>query len=88
MALAARTGLLAGAEERMFVDMDSLLRPVYGHEKQGAWFGHAKIAGRALLRKGLSPLITALSRPRAATVIAEAWLRGGKTGSGAATPAS
>ena len=66
----------------MFVDIDSLLRPVYGHQKQGASFGHAKIAGRALLRKGLSPLITTLSRPRAAPVIAEAWLRGGKTGSG------
>ena len=63
-------------------DIDSLLRPVYGHAKQGASFGHAKIAGRALLRKGLSPLITTLSTPRAAPVIAEAWLRGGKTGSG------
>ena len=63
IALAARTGLLAGADERMFVDIDSLLRPVYGHHKQGASFGHAKIAGRALLRKGLSPLITTLSRP-------------------------
>ena len=82
IALAARTGLLAGADERMFVDIDSLLRPVYGHQKQGASFGHAKIAGRALLRKGLSPLITTLSTPRAAPVIAEAWLRGGKTGSG------
>jgi hypothetical protein len=81
-ALAARTGLLAGAGERMFCDMDSLLRPVYGHHKQGASFGHAKIAGRALLRKGLSPLITTLSTPTAAPVIAEAWLRGGKTGSG------
>ena len=88
IALAARTGLLAGADERMFVDIDSLLRPVYGHQKQGASFGHAKIAGRALLRKGLSPLITTLSRPRAAPVIAEAWLRGGKTGSGARAAAS
>ena len=50
--------------------------------KQGASFGHAKIAGRALLRKGLSPLITTLSAPTAAPVIAEAWLRSGKTGSG------
>ena len=66
----------------MFLDIDSLLRPVYGHHKQGASFGHAKIAGRALLRKGLSPLITTLSTPAAAPVIAEAWLRGGKTGSG------
>jgi len=55
IALAARTPLLlAGSDERMFLDIDSLLRPVYGHHKQGASFGHAKIAGRALLRKGLS----------------------------------
>jgi hypothetical protein len=82
IALAARTGLLAGAGEAMFVDIDSLLRPVFGHHKQGASFGHAKIAGRALLRKGLSPLITTLSRASTAPVIAEAWLRAGKTGSG------
>ena len=82
IALAARTPLLAGTGERMFLDIDSLLRPVYGHHKQGASFGHAKIAGRALLRNGLSPLITTLSTPTAAPVIAAAWLRGGKTGSG------
>jgi hypothetical protein len=82
IALAQRTPLLRGTDERMFLDIDSLLRPVYGHQKQGASFGHAKIAGRALLRKGLSPLITTLSTPTAAPVIAEAWLRGGKTGSG------
>jgi hypothetical protein len=81
-ALAARTPLLPGIEERAFLDIDSLLRPVYGHQKQGATFGHAKIAGRALLRKGLSPLVTMLSVPQAAPVIAEAWLRSGKTGSG------
>ncbi len=82
IALAARTPLLAGSDERMFLDIDSLLRPVYGHQKQGVSFGHAKIAGRALLRKGLSPLITTLSTATAAPVLAEAWLRGGKTGSG------
>ena len=82
IALAQRTALLPGTDERMFLDIDSLLRPVYGHQKQGASFGHAKIAGRALLRKGLSPLITTLSTPTAAPVIAEAWLRSGKTGSG------
>ncbi|MBS4728547.1 transposase [Mycobacterium sp. SM1] len=65
----------------MFVDIDSLLRPVYGHHKQGASFGHAKIAGRALPRRGLSPLITTLSVPGAAPVIAQAWLRSDKTGS-------
>lgn len=81
-ALAARTALLPGIQTRAFLDIDSLLRPVYGHNKQGASFGHAKIAGRALLRKGLSPLVTTLSVPGAAPVIAEAWLRSGKTGSG------
>jgi hypothetical protein len=81
-ALALRTPLLPGIEERAFLDIDSLLRPVYGHQKQGATFGHAKIAGRALLRKGLSPLVTMLSVPQAAPVIAEAWLRSGKAGSG------
>src|SRR5258705_9523978 len=83
-ALAARTALLPGIEQRAFLDIDSLLRPVYGHLKQGASFGHAKIAGRALLRKGLSPLITTLSTATAAPVIAEARLRSGKTGSGRA----
>ena len=82
IALAQRSPLLAGTDERMFLDIDSLLRPVYGQQKQGASFGHAKIAWRALLRKGLSPLITTLSVPTAAPVIAEAWLRSGKTGSG------
>jgi len=62
IALAARTPLLVGTDERMFLDIDSLLRPVYGAAKQGASFGHAKIAGRALLRKGLSPLITTCRR--------------------------
>ena len=47
--------------QRAFLDIDSLLRPVYGHHKQGASFGHAKIASRALLRLGLSPQITTLS---------------------------
>jgi hypothetical protein len=45
--LAERTRLLPGIEQRAFLDIDSLLRPVYGHAKQGASFGHAKIAGRA-----------------------------------------
>jgi hypothetical protein len=84
VALAARTPLLPGIEQRAFLDIDSLLRPVYGHKKQGASFGHAKIASRALLRLGLSPQITTISTATAAPVIAEARLRSGKTGSGRA----
>jgi len=60
-ALCQRTDLLSGAEERTFVDIDSLLRPFYGHPKQGASYGHTKIAGKQILRKGLSPLITTIS---------------------------
>jgi Transposase DDE domain group 1 len=82
VALAARTALLPGSEQRVFLDIDSLLRPVYGHHKQGASFGHAKIASRALLRLGLSPQITTLSTATAPPVIAEAQLRSGKAGSG------
>jgi hypothetical protein len=84
VALAARVPLLPGAEERVFIDIDSLLRPVYGHHKQGASFGHAKIASRALLRLGLSPQITTISTAQAAPVIAEARLRSGRAASGRA----
>ena len=53
LALAERTGVLDGiATSRALVDIDSLLRPVYGHAKQGASFGHTKIANRQVLRKG------------------------------------
>jgi hypothetical protein len=84
VALAKRTPLLPGIEACAFLDIDSLLRPVYGAAKQGASFGHAKIAGRALLRKGLSPQITTLCTATAAPVIAETRLRSGKTHSGRA----
>jgi hypothetical protein len=80
--LTERTELLAGIEEQAFIDIDSLLRPVYGHAKQGASFGHTKIAGRQVLRKGLSPLATAISTLRAAPAVAGMRLRAGKTGSG------
>jgi hypothetical protein len=81
-ALAARVDLLPGAGTRVFVDIDSLLRPVYGHQKQGASYGHTKIAGKQVLRKGLSPLVTTISTDLAAPVVAGMRLRAGKTGSG------
>jgi Transposase DDE domain group 1 len=82
LALAARTDLLAGLQELALVDIDSLLRPVYGHGKQGASFGHTKIGSRQVLRLGLSPLVTTISTPRAAPVIAGLRLRAGRAGSG------
>jgi hypothetical protein len=82
VALAERTELLAGIDEQAFIDIDSLLRPVYGHAKQGASYGHTKIAGKQVLRKGLSPLATTISTAQSAPVIAGMRLRAGKTGSG------
>lgn len=64
------------------MDIDSLLRPVFGRAKQGASFGHSKIAGRQVLRKGLSPLATTLSTTAGAPVVAGIRLRAGKAGSG------
>ncbi len=80
--LVERTGLLPGIDTRVFVDIDSLLRPVYGHAKQGASFGHTKIAGRQVMRKGLSPLATTISTERGAPVVAGIRLRAGKANSG------
>ncbi len=80
--LAQHTELLAGIDQQAYIDIDSLLRPVFGYQKQGASFGHAKIAGRVLLRKGLSPLATTISTPAAAPVIAGIRLRAGKANSG------
>jgi hypothetical protein len=66
----------------VFIDIDSLLRPVYGHAKQGASYGHTKIAGKQILRKGLSPLATTISTPGAAPVITGMRLRAGRANSG------
>ena len=82
VALSGRCELLAGIQAQAFIDIDSLLRPVYGHAKQGASYGHTKIAGKQVLRKGLSPLATTISTPASAPVIAGMRLRAGKTGSG------
>jgi hypothetical protein len=74
--------LLAGADQEVFIDIDSLLRPVYGHAKQGASYGHTKIAGKQILRKGLSPLTTTISTAGSAPVIAGMRLRAGRANSG------
>ncbi len=85
--LVACTDLLPGIERRALIDIDSLLRPVYGHAKQGASFGYTKIAGRQVLRRGLSPLATTLSTdstdqaPGGAPVVTGIRLRAGRAGS-------
>src|ERR1700752_1710342 len=62
-------------------------RRVYGGTKQGAAFGHAKIASKSLLVRGLNVLAATVSTPLAAPVVAAVRLRGGNAGSarGAAT---
>jgi hypothetical protein len=73
---------LPGIADRAFIDIDSLLRPVFGHAKQGASYGHTKIAGKQVLRKGLSPLATTISTVGGAPVVAGIRLRAGRAGSG------
>ncbi len=80
--LVEHSNLLPGIADRAFVDIDSLLRPVYGHQKRGASYGHTKIAGRQILRKGLSPLATTISTEHGAPVVAGIRLRAGRAGSG------
>src|SRR5215216_7540727 len=86
VALAERTPVLHGIGEQAFVDIDSLLRPVYGHAKQGASFGHTKIAGKAILRRGLSPLAATIATPKAAPVVAAVRLRARRAGSAKGAP--
>src|SRR3954452_9584080 len=76
------TDLLPGIGEQAFIDIDSLLRPTFGHAKQGASYGHTKIAGKQVLRKGLSPLAATISTEHGAPVIAGIRLRAGRAGSG------
>lgn len=80
-ALARRVPLLPAVGEQVFVDVDSLLRRVYGHAKQGAAFGHAKVGGYRVKLRGLSPLIATISTPAAAPVIAATRLRAGNAAS-------
>src|SRR5258707_8996140 len=61
VALCERVELLPGADEQVFIDIDSLLRPVYGNAKQGAPYGASKVAGKQILRKGLWPLAATVS---------------------------
>lgn len=79
--LAARTPILTGADTLCFVDIDSMLRRVYGKQKQGVGFGHAKIGGYNVWLRGYNPLVTTLSTPLSPPVVAATRLRSGNTGS-------
>jgi hypothetical protein len=79
--LAAATPLLPGGGTLAFIDMDSMQKRIYGHQKQGAGFGHTKIQGKSLLVRGLNALAAVISTPLAAPVIAATRLRGGTANS-------
>jgi DDE family transposase len=79
--LARRAPLLPGRDVLAFLDVDSMQKRVYGHKKQGAAFGHAKIQGKSLLVRGLNALAATISTPLAAPVIAATRLRGGSANS-------
>ena len=80
-ALSAGPRLLPGREVLAFIDVDSTQERVYGYQKEGAAFGHAKVQGKSLLLKGLNPLISVISTPLAAPVLGPVRLRGGSAGS-------
>ena len=63
------------------MDIDSQQKRVYGHAKQGAAFGPAKIQGKTLLMRGLNVLAASICTPLAAPVIAATRLRGGNAAS-------
>jgi hypothetical protein len=79
--LASQTAVLAGADQVMFVDVDSMLRRCYGKKKQGVAFGHAKIGGYDVRLRGYNPLIATLSTLEAAPMVAATRLRAGNAGS-------
>jgi hypothetical protein len=79
--LARRAPLLPSSGAVTFIDVDSLLRRVYGKKKQGVGFGHAKVGGYQVLLRGYNPLVATISTPDAAPVIAATQLRAGNAGS-------
>jgi hypothetical protein len=79
--LATQTPVLADAGVLAHLDIDSAQRRVYGHAKQGAGFGAAKVGGYTLRLRGLNPLLAAVSTPTCAPVLVGTRLRGGTANS-------
>jgi len=79
--LAAATPVLTDAAMLAHLDIDSAQRRVYGHAKQGAGFGAAKVGGYTVRLRGLNPLLAAVSTPTCAPVLVGTRLRGGTANS-------
>jgi len=73
--------LLPDTDAVTFVDVDSVLRRVYGKAKQGAGFGHAKVGGYQVRLRGLNPLVATISTAGSAPLVAATQMRAGNAGS-------
>ncbi|MGH3298570.1 MAG: IS1380 family transposase [Trebonia sp.] len=73
--------LLPGADTLAFIDIDSTQNRVHGYQKQGAKYGHTKIASKSVTVKGLNILGGIISTPLSAPVIAATRLRSGSAAS-------
>jgi hypothetical protein len=73
--LAVKVPTLIGGDDLVFVDVDDTIRAVHGYQKEGAGFGYSGV-------RGLNALLTTISTPSSAPVIAECSLRRGATRSG------
>lgn len=69
--LSRHARLLPGAETIAFLDMDSTMKEVFGHAKQGAGYGYNGV-------RGLHPLLATVCTPLAAPVVCGTRLRGGR----------
>jgi Transposase DDE domain group 1 len=80
-ALCREVPVLPGAGTLAFIDIDATQNRVYGYQKEGARYGHTKIAGKSVLVKGLNVLAGVISTPLSAPVIASTRLRAGSASS-------
>src|SRR3954470_10430429 len=69
-------GLLAGADQIAFVDVDDTVREVHGYAKQAAAYGYSRV-------RGLNVQLATVSTPTSAPLIARARLRRGNVSSAA-----
>ncbi|WP_394217162.1 IS1380 family transposase [Brachybacterium vulturis] len=67
-------GLLAGADQVAYLDIDDTIRATHGYAKQGAGYGYSGV-------KGLNAQVATLSTPLAAPVVAGIRLRKGSSAS-------
>ncbi len=75
--VAAVPALLTGLDTLAILDLDTTQRRVYGPAKQGAKFGHTKIASKSVFVRGLNAMIGTVSTLTSPPLVANARLRAG-----------